>query len=119
MNLESGGDPAWECLNNQQNWLMTMLSQCRDEHITEGLLMLIIWEENVLKNCEDCIHNTTLDYFYVGNVAFLYTGKFTVLILKKVYFSVTGKKNKKTEIDSPIQRKNCPMSPHQTGYTAG
>lgn len=63
VNLESGGDPAWECLNNQQNWLMTMLSQCRDEHITEG------------------------------------------------------RKNKKQEVDSPIQRKNCPMSPRQTGYT--
>ncbi|GAB1601968.1 exocyst complex component 2-like isoform X1 [Argonauta hians] len=36
VNVECEGDPAWECLNNQQNWLMTMLSQCRNEHITEG-----------------------------------------------------------------------------------
>lgn len=63
VNLESGGDPAWECLTNQQKWLMTMLSRCRDEHIIEG------------------------------------------------------KKIKKQEVDSPIQRKTCPMSPRQTGYT--
>ncbi|XP_029647749.1 exocyst complex component 2-like isoform X1 [Octopus sinensis] len=36
VSLESGGEPAWECLNNQQNWLMTMLSHCRNEHIIEG-----------------------------------------------------------------------------------
>ncbi|XP_064599052.1 exocyst complex component 2-like [Liolophura sinensis] len=34
-NLEASGDPALECLENQQKWLMKLLTECRDAHIAE------------------------------------------------------------------------------------
>lgn len=36
-NLECPGDPAWECLINQQKWLLTILHRCKDQHIEEEL----------------------------------------------------------------------------------
>ncbi|XP_064641021.1 exocyst complex component 2-like isoform X2 [Lineus longissimus] len=33
VNLELQGDPAWECLVNQQKWLITLMSNCKDEHL--------------------------------------------------------------------------------------
>ncbi|KAK3764200.1 hypothetical protein RRG08_044127 [Elysia crispata] len=35
VNLEYKGDPAWECLDNQQNWLVELLDDCKDDHIEE------------------------------------------------------------------------------------
>ncbi|XP_070536873.1 exocyst complex component 2-like isoform X2 [Ptychodera flava] len=33
VDLESGGDPAWDCIKHQQQWLMNLLTQCKDEYI--------------------------------------------------------------------------------------
>lgn len=32
MSLECSGDPAWECLVNQQKWLTTILLRCKEQH---------------------------------------------------------------------------------------
>lgn len=36
INLECAGDPAWECLVNQQKWLTTILLRCKEQHFQEG-----------------------------------------------------------------------------------
>ncbi|CAH1778734.1 unnamed protein product, partial [Owenia fusiformis] len=33
ISLEMEGDPAWECISNQQKWLLDLLLRCKDEHI--------------------------------------------------------------------------------------
>lgn len=33
--LECKGDPAWECLVNQQKWLTYLLTECKEHHIRE------------------------------------------------------------------------------------
>ncbi|CAL1540086.1 unnamed protein product [Lymnaea stagnalis] len=35
VSLEYKGDPAWECLDNQQKWLIELLDDCKDDHIEE------------------------------------------------------------------------------------
>ncbi|KAK0062725.1 exocyst complex component 2 [Biomphalaria pfeifferi] len=35
ISLEYKGDPAWECLDNQQKWLIELLDDCKDDHIEE------------------------------------------------------------------------------------
>lgn len=35
INLECAGDPAWECLVNQQKWLTTILLRCKEQHFQE------------------------------------------------------------------------------------
>ncbi|XP_059170244.1 exocyst complex component 2-like [Physella acuta] len=35
VSLEHKGDPAWECLDNQQKWLIELLDDCKDDHIEE------------------------------------------------------------------------------------
>ncbi|XP_071957499.1 exocyst complex component 2-like isoform X2 [Antedon mediterranea] len=34
--LEAPGDPAWDCINNQQTWLMSLLHTCKDNHLQMG-----------------------------------------------------------------------------------
>ena len=34
--LECRGDPAWECLVSQQNHLIELLEDCKDDHIEAG-----------------------------------------------------------------------------------
>ncbi|XP_038068358.1 exocyst complex component 2-like [Patiria miniata] len=31
--LEAPGDPAWECIVNQQHWLLKLLQKCKDDHL--------------------------------------------------------------------------------------
>ncbi|XP_013403813.1 exocyst complex component 2 isoform X2 [Lingula anatina] len=39
--LESAGDPAWECLSNQQQWLLQLLTDCKTGHMdTDKSFML-------------------------------------------------------------------------------
>ncbi|XP_077993599.1 exocyst complex component 2-like isoform X2 [Glandiceps talaboti] len=33
VDLECGGDPAWECIQNQKKWLTELLLQCKDEYL--------------------------------------------------------------------------------------
>jgi len=33
VDLESPGDPAWDCLENQHMWLVQMLHDCKEEHL--------------------------------------------------------------------------------------
>ncbi|XP_041376144.1 exocyst complex component 2-like isoform X2 [Gigantopelta aegis] len=33
ISLEYQGDPAWECLVNQQKWLLSLLTECKEDHI--------------------------------------------------------------------------------------
>ncbi|KAL4222023.1 Exocyst complex component 2 [Mactra antiquata] len=33
--LECKGDPAWECIQNQQQWLYSLLTECKTHHINE------------------------------------------------------------------------------------
>ncbi|XP_005101772.1 exocyst complex component 2 [Aplysia californica] len=35
VSLEYKGDPAWECLDNQQKWLIELLDDCKDDRIEE------------------------------------------------------------------------------------
>ncbi|XP_076112322.1 exocyst complex component 2-like isoform X2 [Mytilus galloprovincialis] len=35
ISLECSGDPAWECLVNQQKWLTTILLRCKEQHLQE------------------------------------------------------------------------------------
>jgi len=35
VSLEYPGDPAWECLDNQQKWLIELLDDCKDDRIEE------------------------------------------------------------------------------------
>ncbi|XP_062584867.1 exocyst complex component 2-like isoform X2 [Saccostrea cucullata] len=35
MSLGCEGDPAWECLVNQQKWLIGILTKCKDDHLQE------------------------------------------------------------------------------------
>eukprot|EP00058_Branchiostoma_floridae_P027001 XP_002612492.1 hypothetical protein BRAFLDRAFT_214268 [Branchiostoma floridae] len=37
MDLGEPGDPAWDCLVNQQKWLLQLLFSCKEEHIKQGL----------------------------------------------------------------------------------
>lgn len=37
INLECTGDPAWECLENQQHWLLDMFIKCKEKHIEKEL----------------------------------------------------------------------------------
>ncbi|XP_033125321.1 exocyst complex component 2-like isoform X2 [Anneissia japonica] len=34
--LEAPGDPAWDCISNQQIWLMSLLHTCKDNHLQMG-----------------------------------------------------------------------------------
>ncbi|KAI0228580.1 Exocyst complex component 2 [Lamellibrachia satsuma] len=34
VHLETRGDPAWECLVNMQQWLSSLLLDCKDQHLT-------------------------------------------------------------------------------------
>lgn len=36
VHLETRGDPAWECLVNMQQWLSSLLLDCKDQHLTRG-----------------------------------------------------------------------------------
>uniref|UniRef100_K1QJP7 Exocyst complex component 2 n=1 Tax=Magallana gigas TaxID=29159 RepID=K1QJP7_MAGGI len=36
ISLGCEGDPAWQCLVNQQKWLVGLLTKCKDSHIQEG-----------------------------------------------------------------------------------
>lgn len=33
--LECKGDPAWECIQNQQQWFSALLTECKEHHINE------------------------------------------------------------------------------------
>ena len=34
--LEAPGDPAWKCIDNQQQWLLKLLLKCKNEHLQIG-----------------------------------------------------------------------------------
>ena len=36
VDLHSAGDPAWDCLLNQQAWLVKLLISCREDHQAKG-----------------------------------------------------------------------------------
>lgn len=36
MDLDYQGDPAWECLVNQKDWLLKLLTSCQEDHKTKG-----------------------------------------------------------------------------------
>lgn len=39
-NLECSGDPAWECIINQQKWLLGILHRCKERHIEEEMRLV-------------------------------------------------------------------------------
>ena len=41
MDLDYQGDPAWECLVQQKDWLLKLLTSCQDDHKAKGECSLI------------------------------------------------------------------------------
>ncbi|KAK2166794.1 hypothetical protein LSH36_35g06011 [Paralvinella palmiformis] len=37
VHLETSGEPAWDCLNNTQNWLLRSLHHCKEDYIQKDL----------------------------------------------------------------------------------
>ncbi|XP_078337720.1 exocyst complex component 2-like isoform X2 [Crassostrea virginica] len=50
ISLGCDGDPAWECLVNQQKWLVGILTKCKDDHIQEEANSLAEGESNIAKS---------------------------------------------------------------------
>ena len=36
MDLDYQGDPAWECLVHQKEWLLKLLTNCQEDHKSKG-----------------------------------------------------------------------------------
>ena len=36
MDLDYHGDPAWECIVNQKDWLHKLLTSCQEDHKAKG-----------------------------------------------------------------------------------
>ncbi|XP_048748841.2 exocyst complex component 2-like isoform X2 [Ostrea edulis] len=50
ISLGCEGDPAWECLVNQQKWLIGILTKCKDDHIQEETTSLAEGESSIAKS---------------------------------------------------------------------
>lgn len=50
ISLGCEGDPAWQCLVNQQKWLVGLLTKCKDNHIQEEANSLAEGDTNIVKS---------------------------------------------------------------------